>query len=216
MAFLSLQSRKAYSIYIPLLPPPLLPHSCLSTPLPQLLPYLSPQLLHRNLRLQNPTYALPPRFFQALHLSFYLPLSPGPQVVHLVYLPLGIREFLLNGSQFVLGMVIGEQPRVGTMLIEESQVLDARLEVRVGGVRFGQDGPQLQGGRCGGLRRARQVLGLVALRVDGSEGRGRCDPGHFRVHGGGEVGGGERREVWCRRGGELGLDEVRGDLEVCF
>lgn len=179
------------------------------------MPYFSSQLLHRNLRLQNPTYALPPRFFQALHLSLDLPLSPGPQVVHLVYPSLGIGEFLLNGSQFVLGIVIGEQPCVGTMLIEESQVLDARLQVRVGGVRLGQDGPQLQG-RRGGLRGAGQVLGLVALRVDGGEGRGRCDAGHFRVHGRGEVGGGQRRELWGRRGGELGLDEGGGGLEVCF
>lgn len=77
-----------------------------SSPAPQLLSYLLPELLNCDFRLENPTDALAPVLLQPLHLAFHLVLAGRACGVEEVHVALRGGEVALEAAQLGLEVVV--------------------------------------------------------------------------------------------------------------
>lgn len=139
-----------------------------TAPVPQLVANLGLDLVHGDLGLEHPADALLPRVLEGVELGLDELLAAGALDVDLVHVAPGLGELALERPELVLEVVVGQEPGVGAVGVEELQVLDARGEVGGRGVGAAEGRLDVVGG---GARRRGRVLGLVARRVEGRGGR---------------------------------------------
>lgn len=118
------------------------PLQSFGSPPPQLVPDLGPELLDGNLRLEDPADALFPLVLEQGHLAGDVVLPGAPLQVDEVDVPFRGGELGLEALQLGLELVVGEEPGVAAVALEQGEVGGAEGEVGGAGVGAAERGEE--------------------------------------------------------------------------